>query len=707
MNFIDAVLPNDIPRTHQNCFSIPYILPQRNEIDPRLCKTSEQDCCKKKLWKASSGDMAAFLGSLVKSFILPRPSPSYSASVHPGKLVHIPRVEWDTRKENGTFTCGILLLDTTAKFIIIYAHTNAVDVAMMFDEMSYLSKRASTSVLLVEYTGYGISHGDTTERSMNEDVLSAYYYALRHLHVPADRIVLMGRSIGTGPSAQVCALLQEEEEIPALLVLQSPFTSLRECVNGITPNVGSIVSYFGYDWFRTIDVIAQVRCPIMVHHGVMDDTVSIEHAHQLKKVVEETSPPGVLELNIEQNYSHNDLPIEHIARLIDKRLCALGQTRCLQLRCRPYMLANPPIYEYLFCVNERPIVEMDALLRYWNETLHIGSFVYKRDKLYILLTASVSLFAMRCAPVWQYYCESRKRYYNQSCGGATEDAGCSKEEIVKRCLACWGSPLGAYLGVGGKLGRHMIFGAYLTATGSVGTHDNVNSVESGPESGGNPFFMNHDEKEAYLTVAELEFTHGLIKSVVAAVSTAPTFSEEGSSVGVFLQKDVVTRIQTQCERVVAFLDKNEWENMLEVLLNFDKKAPSFLSSKALQYYVEITRHTESRSGNSNNSECGGRSPDAPDVTSLGGGLETIADVEEWLRPWVVSPDTRMQLGEEVPWDYYLLKGRLCVALCGTLGSGTNWREARRITDAWRVVKLIHNLFGQYSRRLLRPSFSAS
>ncbi|RNC30059.1 serine peptidase, partial [Trypanosoma cruzi] len=179
--------------------------------------------------------------------------------------------------------------------------------------------------------------------------------AVRHLHVPPNRIVLMGRSIGTGPAAQLCASLQDESETPALLVLQSPFTSLKGCANEITRNVGSIVSFLGYDWFRTIDVIPQVRCPIIIQHGVLDDVVPFEHAERLKRAIEEASPPGFVELYMEKICKHNDLPIASVARIVDKKLREFGQERCLQIKCRTYLTVNPPIYEYLFCLDGKRI----------------------------------------------------------------------------------------------------------------------------------------------------------------------------------------------------------------------------------------------------------------------------------------------------------------------------------------------------------------
>ncbi|KAG8347211.1 putative serine peptidase [Trypanosoma vivax] len=684
--------------------------------------------------------MTAFLSSLVKSLILPKPSPSYDTSTHPGKLIHIPRVDWNTRRENGGFTYGMILLDTTAKHMIVYAHTNAVDAGMMLDELSYLSKRVSASILIVEYTGYGIARGETTERSMNEDVLSAYYYVVRHLGVPASRVVLMGRSIGTGPSAQVCALLHDKgEECPPLLFLQSPFTSLKECADSVARHGGNIISLLGYNWFPTASAMARIRCPVIIQHGLLDDVVPIDHARQLKQVADESGPPGMLELYVEESCGHNDLSVSSTVSIISKKLREFGETRCIRPKCRSHLFANPPIYEYLFYANNEAITTVDRLLCHWNDTLAIGAFAYKRKKLHILLTASVSLFAMRCAALWQRYTGSWKRHvsgtsrfhvgsvlYSSSGSGQTH---CSKEEIIRRCLACWGSPLGIYLGSAGGPVQNRVFGAHLPATLSLecGEEEHCNgSVSVGGEPNGNlsvPRFALFDDQTPYLSVAELEFTQGLLKCVVAAISTAPTLTGEGNDAAVFLQKDVVTRVQTECERVVAFLDDREWDNILEMLMSFNRRAGMVLSSKAHHYYEECASRRPGKSAASSGS-CGtvvghtsaehvqsigstGENGDGVRVAALGVscGVESIADIEEWLRPWTGAGTTQARLGPEVPWDYYLLKARICVLGELTLGCDSSWSDALRIVEGWRVVADIQSLFGKYSRRRLRPTFT--
>ena len=48
------------------------------------------------------------------------------------------------------------------------------------------------------------------------------------LQIPADRIVILGRSIGTGPACYLAAELTKRGKPPAALVLHSPYTSIRD-----------------------------------------------------------------------------------------------------------------------------------------------------------------------------------------------------------------------------------------------------------------------------------------------------------------------------------------------------------------------------------------------------------------------------------------------------------------------------------------------
>ena len=50
----------------------------------------------------------------------------------------------------------------------------------------------------MEYPSYGISNGLPSEELYNEVAFSVYKFVVNELKVPPSRIVLIGRSIGTG-----------------------------------------------------------------------------------------------------------------------------------------------------------------------------------------------------------------------------------------------------------------------------------------------------------------------------------------------------------------------------------------------------------------------------------------------------------------------------------------------------------------------------
>jgi hypothetical protein len=55
-------------------------------------------------------------------------------------------------------------------------------------------------VLSYDYRGYGLHPGVPTEGSCYADIEGAYDYLTKELKIPASRIILYGRSIGSGPT---------------------------------------------------------------------------------------------------------------------------------------------------------------------------------------------------------------------------------------------------------------------------------------------------------------------------------------------------------------------------------------------------------------------------------------------------------------------------------------------------------------------------
>lgn len=190
-------------------------------------------------------------------------------------------------------------------FYIIFSHGNAEDIYSAYDWCyNYLVKSVFVNVVTYEYTGYNYddnpnprqadsvlfeedleknknqtletlesqSHTprfDCKEEYLYNDIEAVYEYLVQIKKVKPQNIILLGRSLGSGPS---CNLAQSKRV--GGLIINSGFTSiLRVAFN--------FRFTFFFDMFSNIDKIKKVECPILVIHSIKDEIVPFEHAIEL------------------------------------------------------------------------------------------------------------------------------------------------------------------------------------------------------------------------------------------------------------------------------------------------------------------------------------------------------------------------------------------------------------------------------------------
>jgi len=182
-----------------------------------------------------------------------------------------------------------------AKYTILYSHGNAEDIFRLKDLMVRLSKEFQINFLTFDYSGYSCSYVKSkgsprevlspdyfeffqqeiqpNEHLSYDDIESAFNYLRNDLQIPAKKIIIMGRSLGTGPACHLAAKLTGEDR-PAGLILQSPFLSaIRVVIN--TPFTLPI------DIFPNLMNIKSVTVPILVIHGTEDKVINCSHSHTL------------------------------------------------------------------------------------------------------------------------------------------------------------------------------------------------------------------------------------------------------------------------------------------------------------------------------------------------------------------------------------------------------------------------------------------
>ncbi len=178
-----------------------------------------------------------------------------------------------------------------ASLVTLYLHGNAGNVTYRFPQIRQITA-AGSSVLMLDYRGYGRSGGSPSEHGLYADADAAYLYLLDHGY-SARHTVLQGESLGTA----VAVDLASRKEC-AGVVLEAAFTSGGDVANTVLPGIGPIL-FRGFD---SKSKIANIRAPLLFFHGDRDEIIPLKLGRSLFAAAPETKQfiaiPGA---------GHNDL----------------------------------------------------------------------------------------------------------------------------------------------------------------------------------------------------------------------------------------------------------------------------------------------------------------------------------------------------------------------------------------------------------------
>lgn len=168
---------------------------------------------------------------------------------------------------------AIYLPNSQAAYTLLYIHGNAEDLG---DARPVLDRLHSWgfSVFAYDYRGYGTSDGNPSEHHAYEDADAAYTYLTQQLKIPAQQIIVYGRSVGGGSATELASKYSV-----AGLVLESTFTSAFRVVVPFP--------LLPFDKFSNLDKLPRVDCPILVMHGQADQTIPIQHSQALYEAAPE------------------------------------------------------------------------------------------------------------------------------------------------------------------------------------------------------------------------------------------------------------------------------------------------------------------------------------------------------------------------------------------------------------------------------------
>jgi hypothetical protein len=161
----------------------------------------------------------------------------------------------------------------SSRGLILYFHGNKGNLQRWGQLHADFTERGY-DFMVPDYRGYGNSTGKPAERTLFEDARQVYEFARERY--PADRIVLYGRSLGSGMASFLSAHVRSRS-----LILETPFDNIK----------GLFAAYLKLEKvpfspafnFPNDRHLRMTQVPVLIFHGKRDRVVPFESASRLKE----------------------------------------------------------------------------------------------------------------------------------------------------------------------------------------------------------------------------------------------------------------------------------------------------------------------------------------------------------------------------------------------------------------------------------------
>ncbi|XP_024960485.1 protein bem46-like isoform X1 [Cynara cardunculus var. scolymus] len=224
--------------------------------------------------------LVAFQEKLVYVPVLPGLTKSYP--ITPARLRLIFEDVWLTSSD------GVRLHSWFIKFspnstgpTILFFQENAGNIAHRLEMVRIMLQKLHCNVFMLSYRGYGASDGYPSQQGITRDAQAALDHLSQRTDIDTSQIVVFGRSLGGAVGAVVT---KNNPDKVAALILENTFTSILDMAGVLLPFLkwfigGSISSgpkilnFIVRSPWSTIDVVGQIKQPILFLSGLRDEMV--------------------------------------------------------------------------------------------------------------------------------------------------------------------------------------------------------------------------------------------------------------------------------------------------------------------------------------------------------------------------------------------------------------------------------------------------
>lgn len=164
--------------------------------------------------------------------------------------------------------------------VIVYCHGQSKHMDVYWQRAKLLANTGSKNrfgVLMMDYRGYGLSTGKSTEASLYQDVKTCMDW-IKEKGVPNQHIMMYGYSLGTIPAIDIAAFYSSA--LPTKLIIESPLAS-AENLTEESLLIDVSPTFFTSLVFDNVEKIKSVTQPLIWIHGIEDDYLSITNGEAI------------------------------------------------------------------------------------------------------------------------------------------------------------------------------------------------------------------------------------------------------------------------------------------------------------------------------------------------------------------------------------------------------------------------------------------
>jgi fermentation-respiration switch protein FrsA (DUF1100 family) len=149
--------------------------------------------------------------------------------------------------------------------VLLFFHGNAGNISHRLDSIKIFHE-LDLDILIIDYRGYGQSTGKPTEQGTYLDARAAWDYLINTRRIPADRIIIFGRSLGGAVGAWLGV-----QHTPAAVIIESSFSSGVDMARRLYPFLPvRLITRLQYP---VADYAARLDCPVLVVHSRHDEII--------------------------------------------------------------------------------------------------------------------------------------------------------------------------------------------------------------------------------------------------------------------------------------------------------------------------------------------------------------------------------------------------------------------------------------------------